>query len=133
MPALPQNVQEQIARARSRHPFLSFLLMQNDDLLSGVVQNMTAKVVSFYDFDRIPDEVHRRDFLTLADQWWWGSSHTIPVNFFIGRPFDKFQSCLVGHPKKAISEIIGPTFSLADNYLKRIKMKRVEILNATAA
>jgi hypothetical protein len=107
--------------------------MQNGDLHSGVIQNTTAKMVMFYDFDRIPDEPQRREFLFLSDQWWWRSAQTVPVNFFIGRPFDQFQICLVGHPKKAIDEIIGPTFSLAEYYLKRIKMKRVEILKRSAA
>ncbi len=133
MPALSQSIQEQIERTRARHPFLSFLHMQNGDLLAGIVQNTTAKMVMFYDFDRIPDESQRRDFLLLADHWWWSSAQTVPVNFFIGRAFDQFQICLIGHPKKAIADIIGPTFCLADFYLKRIKMKRVEILKRNAA
>lgn len=129
MPALPETIQDQISHTRARHPFLTFLLMTNGSLLAGIVQNMTQKTILFYDFDRIPDESQRREFLLLADHWWWGSAQKVPVNYFIGKPFDKYQSCLVGHPKKAISEIVGPTFSLADYYIRRIKMKRIEILS----
>lgn len=132
MIALSDTTKSLIERSRNRHPFLSFLIMVNGDLHAGIIQNTTQKVVLFYDFDRIPDESKRLEFLRLADQWWWGSSQTVPVNYFIGRPFDQFQSCLIGHPKKAIHDIVGPTFSLADCYIKRIKMKRVEILRKPA-
>ena len=129
---LSENITSKINLTQSRHPFLTFLHMQNGDLHAGIIQNTTPKIVIFYDFDRIPNESQRRDFLSFADQWWWGSAQNVPVNYFIGRPFDQFQPYLNNHPRKAIHKIIGPAFSLADFYIKRIKMKRIEILKRSS-
>lgn len=97
----------------------------------GIVQNETPKVMMFYDFDRIAEESLKREFLVYADQWWWESNQMIPINFFIGVPFDKYQHFLAGHPKKSIKEVHGPRLCLADHYIKRIKKRRVEVLSRT--
>lgn len=127
---LDDTTQKQIEETRAKHEFLTFLVMKDGDIKCGVVQNETAKMIMFFDFEKIKDEEARRRFMDFADEWWWESNQSIPIDSFIGDRFDEFQAALSGYPKKALElDPIGPTFSLADQYLKRIKKKRVDIVN----
>jgi len=119
-----------IYEVREKHEFLTFLILE-DDIVFGIVHNETPKVIMLYQFDGIRDAVLQEEFLRYGDEWWWGSNQKIPINAFIGEPFDKFSNILRGWPKKSVKKIIGPTFNLAELYLKRVKKKRVEILNTS--
>lgn len=123
---------KRIEETRKKYEFLTFLILEND-IVMGIVQNETPKLVMIYQLDRIRDQKLRELFLRFGDEWWWGSNQSVPVNTFIGQRFEAFQTCLGGYPKKAITKIIGPTFNLADKYLKRVKKKRVEIINSSKA
>ncbi len=125
---LDTEVRSQIEDTRSKHEFLTFLIMENDEVRVGIVQNETLKMMMFYDFGRIRGEGDKREFLAVADEWWWESNQSIPVNAYAGDRFDKFDNILHGYPKKIVKEVIGPTFSLSNKYLKRIKKKKIEIL-----
>ena len=48
---------------------------------------------------------------------------------YIGQDFDIFGDALTGYPKKSIEEMHGPTISLQEQYLKRVKKKKIEIVN----
>lgn len=124
---LSPDLYEEIEASRQKHEFLSFLIFENT-VKVGIIQNETTKLIMFYDFERIHTPENKKIFLRYADEWWWGSNQQVPIDSFIGRPFDIFQPVLTGYPKKSIKEIIGPTFSL-QKYLKRIKKKKIEILN----
>lgn len=126
---LDAEVRSQIDDTRVKHEFLTFLVMENGDIRVGVVQNETLKMMMFYDFGKIRNEEDKREFLAMADEWWWESNQSIPVNAYAGDRFDKFDHALHGYPKKIVKEIIGPTFSLSNKYLKRIKKKKIEIIS----
>lgn len=125
---LDDNTLSRIEETRSKHEFLTFLIMDNE-IKVGIIQNETLKFVMLFDFEKIRDEGAKKRFLEHADEWWWGSNQSVPINSFIGEPFDEFQHALTGYPKKIIKQTIGPTFSLAEKYLKRVKKKRIEIIN----
>ncbi len=126
---LDAEVRSQIDDTRGKHEFLTFLVMENGDIRVGVVQNETLKMMMFYDFGKIRNEEDKREFLAMADEWWWESNQSIPVNAYAGDRFDKFDHALHGYPKKIVKEVIGPTFSLSNKYLKRIKKKKIEIIS----
>lgn len=133
---LNQTMQQQIEETRARHEFLTFLVLASDkhssepDIRCGIVQNETAKMIMFFDFEKIKSEDAKRRFLKYADEWWWESNQSTPIDSFIGDRFEEFLPALTGYPKKSLEcDPIGPRFSLADQYLKRIKKKRVDIVN----
>lgn len=132
-PMLDQETLHRIEETRKQHPFLTFLVMETNEIKVGIVQNETMKLMMFYDFEKIRNEEERKEFLELADEWWWGSNQSIPVNAFCGDRFDKFQSALSGYPKKSIRHPIGPTFSLQNQYLRRIKKKKIELISRARA
>ena len=106
---------------------MTFIVMK-DDIILGIVQNETPKLLMVYQFDLIRTTDEKEEFLQFGDEWWWGSNHSIPINLFIGDRFERFEYVLRGYPRKPIEEIIGPTFSLADRYLRRIRKKKIEIV-----
>lgn len=127
---LDDTIRAKIDTIRSQHEFFTFLVMKNGDIRCGVVQNETSKLIVFYDFDKIKDEEARERFINFADEWWWGSNQSIPIDSFIGDDFDEFRPALCGYPKKSLElDPIGPTFSIQDLYIKRIKKKRVDLVN----
>ena len=129
---LDEETLTRIEETRKQHAFLTFLVMEDNDIKVGVVQNENMKIIMFYDFEKIRSEDDKKAFLELADEWWWGSNQSVPVNAFNGDAFDRFQPALSGYPKKSIKHTIGPTFSLQNQYLRRIKKKKIEILSARA-
>ena len=125
---ITDRTRKEIESTRDVHEFLTFLV-RGDQVRAGVVQNVTPKVVMFYDLGEIKTQAEREEFLQLADEWWWESNHSIPVDSFLGERFEHFRPALKGYPRRSIDEIIGPTFSLQDLYLKRVKKKRIEIVS----
>ena len=121
-----------IEETRAECEFLTFLVTEESELRVGIVQNETPKLVMLYDMDKIRNETAKARFLSHGDEWWWQSNQSVPVDSFIGPDFDEFRTALIGYPKKAIKDIIGPTFSLQNLYLKRIKKRKIEIVNTVS-
>ena len=129
---LDTSTLNRLEETRAKYAFLTFLVMGEENLRVGIVQNETPKLVMFYDFDKIREVRAKERFLNFADEWWWHSNQKIPVDSFIGYDFEEFRHVLTGYPKKAIDDLIGPTFSLQELYLKRVKKKKIEIVNTVA-
>ncbi len=130
---LDSETREKIEETRAEHEFLTFLVLTSGEVKVGIVQNENPKMVMFYDFEKIRDAGQRKQFLDHGDKWWWGSNQTIPVDAFIGDEFEVFQAALTGYPKKLIEEMHGPTISLQEQYLRRVKKKKIEIVNSRQA
>ena len=129
---IDDNTRQMIEEARAKHLFLTFFILPENGIRCGVVQNETSKLIRFFDFEKIISEDAKARFLEYADEWWWESNQAMPVDRYIGERFDEFQPTLRGFPRKALlADPIGPTFSLAAKYLKRIKKRRVDIISRT--
>lgn len=121
---------DKIAETRAKHEFLTFMLMKNSaEWRCGVVQNGSTRFISFYDLAKIDDAL-KEEFMMHADRWWWESGMSLPIDCYIGKDFDKFQDSLSVVPRKALeAEPMGPIYSITDFYLKRIKKRRVDLVN----
>src|SRR5688572_26466075 len=124
------NIDEQtrqgIEETRAKYEFMTFVVMK-DDIAVGIVQNETPKILMIYQFDLLRSTEDKEVFLQFGDEWWWGSNHSIPINLFIGERFEAFEYVLRGYPRKPVLDLIGPTFSLAERYLRRVRKKKIEI------
>jgi len=121
------EIEKQMKETRTKSPFLTYLLMATGEIRVGIVQNETQRHINFYDLSKIRETGQQKKFMEFGDKWWWESGKSIPINFFIGIPFDEFQESLVGLSKKSVDQVIGPSFSLSALYMKRIKKRRIEI------
>lgn len=124
---IDEQTRLEIEETRSKHEFMTFVILK-DDVIVGIVQNETPKILMIYQFDLLRSTEEKEQFLQYGDEWWWGSNQSIPINLFIGDRFEAFEYCLRGYPRKPIEEMIGPTFSLADRYLRRVRKKKIEIV-----
>lgn len=126
---IDEDTRTKIEETRAKHEFLTFLIMETGEVKVGIIQNENMKMVMLYDFEKIREASDRKRFLEYGDEWWWGSNQSVPVDNFIGDDFDCYHAALTGYPKKSISQLIGPSFSIQEQYLKRIKKKKIEIIN----
>ena len=126
---LDDKTKKKIEETREKHPFLTFLVFTDGKIKTGIVQNESQKMIHLYDYEKIQLPELSNTFLKFGDQWWWGSNQSIPIDAFFGDNFDQYYNILVSYPKKTIEEIHGPTFSLHETYIKRVKRKKIEICN----
>lgn len=124
---LDTNILHFIEETRLNYEFLTFIMFEQG-ITVGIVQNETPKILMLYQLDLIQKSEDRGIFLQYGDDWWWGSNRSIPINLFIGDRFSMFETCLKGYPRKSILDIIGPTFSLTERYLKRVRKKKIELI-----
>jgi hypothetical protein len=127
---IDEQTLREIENTRMKYEFMTFIVMK-DNILVGIIQNETPKIIRIYEFDCIKSIEEKERFLQFGDEWWWGSNHSVPINMFIGDRFEQYEYCLHGYSRKSIEDMIGPTFSLADKYSRRVKKKRIEILIPT--
>ena len=118
-----QNIED----LRAKYEFLTFVIFK-DDMIYGIVQNETPKILMIYEFDLLKTSEEKEQFLQYGNEWWWGSAHLVPINLFIGDRFEVFDYVLKGYPRKPIENLIGPTFNLAERYLRRVRKKRIEVV-----
>ena len=127
---MDNELRQKIEETRAKHEYLTFIFMKDDDWKCGVVQNETARFIALYDLSKIRNEDAMRRFLAMADDWWWNSNRRLPIQSYIGPQFDEFQNALINIPKKGLDcDPIGPVFSLSELYIKRIKKRRVDLVN----
>jgi hypothetical protein len=124
---LDEELMKTIEETRTKYEFLTFVIFK-DDIIHGIVQNETPKILMIYEFDLLRTADEKKVFLRYGDDWWWGSNHSVPINLFIGDRFEVFDYVLKGYPKKPIESLIGPSFNLADRYLRRVKKKRIDVI-----
>lgn len=127
---IEQDTLKRIEQTRLAHEYLTFLVLENE-IIVGIIQNETQKMMMIYNLEKLRDQKLQKEFLSYGDEWWWGSSRLIPVDSFIGKRFDAYREILIGYPKKSVKEVIGPTFNMGEQYLKRIKKRKIEIIPKT--
>ena len=120
-------IKQEFEKLKEIHPYLTYIKFQEEDLI-GVIQNVDANLVSIYAYNQLHNEVDRKEFLDLACTWWENSNRLIPINIFLRHDFKKFKHTLLCVSRKDVSEIWGYTNNLEDNYQKRIKRKRIQLI-----
>lgn len=110
-----------------KFPFLAYGTLNNVPYL-GVVQNCDAQMISIYVLDAIPDEHFRKEFLALAEQWWWESNRQIPINIFLKDRFRPFRPFLKHFSRKDFDLQAGPTVSLQETIARRVRKRQVVLV-----
>jgi hypothetical protein len=109
------------------YPFLSFVKYSHSDYI-GIIQNHDGDIVSIYAYNKLRTEEHKREFLKLAETWWWESNRMIPINIFLKQSWSKFSYTLITLTTKDVREIQGHVVSLANLANKRTKRRVVQLV-----
>jgi hypothetical protein len=120
MTNLTEKIQDQF-------PFITVVTYGNHEYV-GVVINQDSNVTSFYDYNILKSEDHKRVFLELGEIWWWESNRLIPINIFLRKEMDPFQYSIKNFSSKDVVVIMGPIVNLHNIMLKRVKRRSVQLV-----
>jgi hypothetical protein len=120
MTNLTEKIQDQF-------PFITVVTYGNHEYV-GIVINQDSNVTSFYDYNILKSEDHKRVFLELGEVWWWESNRLIPINIFLRKEMDPFQYSIKNFSSKDVVVIMGPIVNLHNIMLKRVKRRSVQLV-----
>ena len=114
-------------RLSKQYPFISLCVYAGVEYL-GIIQNRDEDVTTIYDFGNITDPAMKRQFVELANTWWWESNRSIPINIFLKRDWEPFKGCLRTFSNRDLEILHGPVCSLADISRKKSKRKSITLV-----
>lgn len=118
---------EEFKNLNEKHPYLTYIKFFDNNLI-GIIQNIDNQILSIYVYNYIREDEVKKHFLELGRIWWENSNRLIPINIFLREDFSMFKSTLKCFSKKDVKELMGPIVNLEENFQKRIKRKRIQLI-----
>ena len=118
---------ELFEKIAERYPFITFCTYASNEYV-GVIQNRDDQITTIYDFGGIVEDQLKRDFLELANQWWWESNRSIPINIFLKHDWEQFKPYLKTFINKDLDIILGPSTSLQELSRKKVKRRSITLV-----
>jgi hypothetical protein len=118
---------EIFTKIAERYPFITFCTYAGNEYV-GVVQNRDDAVTTIYDFGNIQHAELKKLFLELANQWWWESNRSIPINIFLKHDWEIFKPYLRTFVNKDLEILHGPRTSLIEIARKKSKRKSITLV-----
>ena len=115
------------SKLADKYPFITLCVYASTEYV-GIVQNQDDLVTTIYDFGSIQDLGTKRQFLELANVWWWESNRSIPINIFLKSDWDPFKVYLKTFVNKDLEILNGPVCSLIDISRKKSKRKSITLV-----
>jgi len=115
------------SKLADKYPFITLCVYASTEYV-GIIQNKDDAITTIYDFGSIQNIALKKEFLELANVWWWESNRSIPINIFLRRDWDKFRPTLRTFVNKDLEILHGPTCSLLDIARKKSKRKSITLV-----
>lgn len=110
-----------------KYPFITLCVYATTEYV-GIIQNQDDAITTIYDFGAIQDLEIKRQFLELANVWWWESNRSVPINIFLKADWDQFKPYLRTFINKDLEVLHGPVCSLSDMGRKKSKRKSITLV-----
>jgi hypothetical protein len=110
-----------------KYPFITLCVYATTEYV-GIIQNQDDVITTIYDFGAIQDLEIKRQFLELANVWWWESNRSVPINIFLKNDWDVFKPYLRTFINKDLEVLHGPICSLSDMGRKKSKRKSITLV-----
>jgi hypothetical protein len=110
-----------------KYPFITLCVYATTEYV-GIIQNQDDAITTIYDFGAIQDVEIKRQFLELANTWWWESNRTVPINIFLKGDWDQFKPYLRTFTNKDLEILHGPVCSLSEMSRKKSKRKSITLV-----
>jgi hypothetical protein len=110
-----------------KYPFITLCVYATTEYV-GIIQNQDDAITTIYDFGAIQDLEVKRQFLELANTWWWESNRTVPINIFLKGDWDQFKPYLRTFTNKDLEVLHGPVCSLSEMGRKKSKRKSITLV-----
>ena len=115
------------SKLADKYPFITLCIYASTEYV-GIIQNKDDAITTIYDFGSIQDTDLKRQFLELANVWWWESNRSIPINIFLKSEWDPFKVYLKTFVNKDLEIVHGPVCSLVDMARKKSKRKSITLV-----
>jgi len=115
------------SKLADKYPFITLCIYATTEYV-GIIQNQDDAITTIYDFGSIQDPDLKREFLELANVWWWESNRSIPINIFLKSEWDPFRVYLKTFVNKDLEVVHGPVCSLVDMARKKSKRKSITLV-----
>ena len=110
-----------------KYPFITLCVYATTEYV-GIIQNQDDAITTIYDFGAIQDLEIKRQFLEMANVWWWESNRSVPINIFLKNDWDQFKPYLRTFINKDLVVLHGPVCSLSDMGRKKSKRKSITLV-----
>jgi hypothetical protein len=115
------------AKLAEKYPFITLCTYASAEYV-GIIQNRDDIITTIYDFGSISDLETKKQFLELANIWWWESNRSIPINIFLKHEWDPFRMYLRTFVNKDLEVLHGPVCSLSELARKKSKRKSITLV-----
>lgn len=115
------------SKLADKYPFITLCVYASTEYV-GIIQNKDDIITTIYDFGSIQDLEQKRQFLELANIWWWESNRSVPINIFLKSEWDPFKEYLKTFVNKDLEILHGPACSLIDIARKKSKRKSITLV-----
>ena len=109
------------------YPFLTYLIYGGNEYI-GVIQNLDDVITTIYDYGALKTTEQKRQFLELAEVWWWESNRQVPINIFLRAEIEPYRYCIKTFNSKDVRIILGPVVNLLNLSVRRVKRKSVQLV-----
>jgi len=110
-----------------KYPFITLCVYAETEYV-GIIQNQDDAITTIYDFGAIQDLEIKRQFIELANTWWWESNRSIPINIFLKGDWDRFKPYLRTFTNKDLEIVHGPICSLSEMGRRKNKRKSITLV-----
>ena len=114
-------------KIQDQFPFITVITYGSHEYV-GIVINQDTSITSFYDYNILKGEDHKKQFLEMGEIWWWESNRMIPINIFLKAEMEAFRYAIKNFTTKDISVLMGPVVNLHNIMLKRVKRRSVQLV-----
>ena len=118
---------ELFEKLAEKYTFITLCVYASSEYV-GIIQNQDDAITTIYDFGAIQDIEVKRQFLELANIWWWESNRTVPINIFLKGDWDQFRPYLRTFTNKDLEILHGPVCSLLEISRKKSKRKSITLV-----
>jgi hypothetical protein len=115
------------AKLAEKYPFITLCTYASAEYV-GIIQNRDDIITTIYDFGSISDLETKKQFLELANIWWWESNRSIPINIFLKHEWNPFKIYLRTFVNKDLEVLHGPVCSLSELARKKSKRKSITLV-----
>ena len=115
------------AQLAEKYPFITLCVYASTEYV-GIIQNQDNIITTIYDFGSIDTLESKKQFLELANIWWWESNRSIPINIFLKHEWNPFKSSLRTFVNKDLQILHGPVCSLSEIARKKSKRKSITLV-----
>lgn len=118
---------QRLEEIQNEFPYLSCVKTANIEYIC-IIQNTDEKIMSFYDYSKIPEGNEQALFLELAEIWWYESNRILPINIFLQGQMEPYKPYIRTVAVKNTEVLFGPITSLNNLFQKRIKRRQIQLV-----